>query len=149
MSLVKKHNKPKIRDKNLRNKSLFRDFIIEKKHPCIMAQSVFTQDNVDFHTYQNFGSRETAQKIMADLKTYLKKFDFGSNDFFTFIAIFEGEQGFSETDFETKLWEQLQFLHDEDDVPWNSEVSKNPESDDFSFSLAGEAFYIVGMHPNS
>src|SRR5690606_27133649 len=31
----------------------------------------------------------------------------------------------------------------------DAEVDSDPESDHFSFSLGGKAFYIIGMHPNS
>jgi FPC/CPF motif-containing protein YcgG len=43
----------------------------------------------------------------------------------------------------------LQSLHNADDTEWDSNVSKNPNDPDFSFSLKGKAFYVIGMHPKS
>jgi hypothetical protein len=43
----------------------------------------------------------------------------------------------------------LQFIHDSDTEPWDSRVSNNPENSNFSFSIGGRAFYVVGMHPKS
>ncbi len=62
---------------------------------------------------------------------------------------FKGRQDYSEEEFEKVLWQQLQYLHEEDDQPWDEAVSPDPESKNFSFSLGGKAFYIVGLHPNS
>ena len=131
------------------SKSQFEDFIIAKDHPCIMAQTVFSMDKVDFHEYDNFGSRETAKEILADLKKYIAAYDFESNDFLTFLVGFKGKQDYTEEEFEQVLWQQLQYLHEEDDAEWDKEVSSDPENNNFSFSLGGKAFYIVGLHPNS
>lgn len=130
-------------------KQEFENFIIEDNHPCLMAQTVFSMDHVDFHTYEDFGSKHTARKILKDLKKYIANYDFESNDFFTFIAAFKGRKDFSEEQFEQILWKQLQFLHEVDDTNWDPAVSKDPNDKDFSFSLGGKAFYMVGLHPNS
>src|SRR5690606_5656432 len=68
---------------------------------------------------------------------------------YSFLAVFKGRQNYSETEFEQLLWQQLQYLHEADEYPWDGEVAKDPESPEFSFSLGGKAFYMVGMHPNS
>lgn len=130
-------------------RSEFENFIIAKDHPCIMAQTVFSMDKVDFHEYENFGSRETAKAILADLKKYIAAYNFETNDFLTFIAAFKGEQNYTEEEFEKTLWEQLQHLHEIDDTSWDEAVSSDPEDKNFSFSLGGKAFYMVGLHPNS
>lgn len=127
----------------------FREFILDWDHPCIMAQTVFSMEQVDFHSYKNFGSKETAKAILKDLKNYIENYDFESNDFQTFLVAFEGRKNYSEKEFEQKLWEQLQHLHEADDVEWDQTVNSDPEDPNFSFSLGGKAFYIVGLHPNS
>lgn len=131
------------------SKKAFDEFILEKDHPCLMAKTVFSMDQVDLHEYANFGSKETADLMLKDLRNYIEKYDFESNDFFTFLAVFKGRQDYSEEEFEQLLWQQLQYLHEADDSPWDEAVNPDPEDPNFSFSLAGKAFYIVGMHPNS
>lgn len=130
-------------------KKQFKNFVIEDNHPCLMAQTVFSMDHVDFHSYDNFGSIQTARKILIDLKKYIENYDFESNEFFTFIAAFKGRKDFTEEQFEKLLWKQLQFLHEVDDAVWDPAVNKDPEHENFSFSLGGKAFYMVGLHPNS
>lgn len=131
------------------SKKEYDDFILEKDHPCLMAQTVFSMDQVDFHEYENLGSRETAKVILKDLQKYIENYNFDSNNFLTFLAVFKGKKRYSEEEFEKLLWQQLQFLHEEDDSLWDDTVKSDPEDPDFSFSLGGKAFYIVGLHPNS
>lgn len=127
----------------------FNDFVLEKDHPCLMAQTVFSMNKVDFHVYEGFGTRKTAKLLLEDLQKYVKDYDFESNDFLTFLVAFKDTEDYTEEEFEQKLWEQLQHLHEVDDLEWDREVDPDPESPNFSFSLGGRAFYIVGMHPNS
>jgi len=130
-------------------RSDFADFIIGEDHPCVMAQSVFELDHVEVHTYSGFGSRAAALAILEGLKAYVANYDFDSNDFHTFLAVFEGEVGRDEQEFDDTLWEQLGHLHEADEQEWDTRVSQDPKDEGFSFSLAGRAFYIVGLHPNS
>lgn len=131
--------------------SWFKKWIVDENHPCVMAQTVFRMDHVDFHEYSGFGTTESVRDILADLENYINGYDFSNkHQFFTFIAAFPGEgNDLSESEFENKLWRQLQFLHDLDNRPWDPRVSKDPDNSNFSFSLKGRAFYVVGLHPNS
>ncbi|WP_300434956.1 guanitoxin biosynthesis heme-dependent pre-guanitoxin N-hydroxylase GntA [Christiangramia sp.] len=130
-------------------KKEFENFVLKHDHPCIMAQTVFSMDKVVLKTYEDFGSIETAKKLIVDLETYVSNYDFGSNDFQTFLAVFPDSPEYSEIQFEKILWKQLQNLHNIDKKEWDPEVSKDTENKNFSFSLGGKAFYIVGLHPNA
>ena len=131
------------------NEDRFRKFIIDEDHPCIMSKTIFSSKNYQLQTYKGLGSKTAAKKIVADLKNYLDGYDFSTNDFFSFLAVFEDASDYSETAFEALLWEQLQHIHNIDHKNWDSAVSNNPKDKTFSFSILGTAFYIVGMHPNS
>lgn len=127
----------------------FEHFILQKEHPCLMAQTVFSMKQVSLHTYSNLGSVDSACQILRDLTAYIENYDFNSNDFFAFVAVFKGRKEYTEKEFESALWQQLTLINSMDDRPWDPEVSKDPESNKFSFSIAGKAFYVVGMHPGS
>ncbi|HKJ47448.1 MAG TPA: guanitoxin biosynthesis heme-dependent pre-guanitoxin N-hydroxylase GntA [Christiangramia sp.] len=135
--------------KNAKIRREFEKFILNEDHPCIMAKTVFSMDQVEMRSYQDFGSLATARKIIGDLQEYIASYDFESNDFKTFLAVFPDSPKYSEIGFEKVLWNQLENLHEVDDVDWDPEVSSDPESEHFSFSIAGKAFYIVGMHPGA
>ncbi|MCG2420480.1 YqcI/YcgG family protein [Aequorivita sp. F47161] len=127
----------------------FRNFILEDNHPCIMANTVFQMDKFYLHSYEKLGSKKTAQALREDLKDYISNYDFDSKDFESFIAVFPEEEVINEIEFENLLWRQLQFLHEEDTDVWDSTVSKDPEDPNFSFSIGGKAFYVVGLHPKA
>jgi len=129
--------------------SELRDFIITQKHPCLMANSVFVMENYHLKIYDNITSDKIVYPILIDIENYLSKYDFKSKKFESLIICFKNNTFDSELQFENALWTFLQKLHDADDVPWDSNVSKNPNDANFSFSIKGKAFYIVGMHPNS
>lgn len=130
-------------------KKSFKEFIINKNHPCVMARSLFTNDDVEIHSFAELGSKKTAEELLKAIEQYLLRYNFEDKKFETLIAVFPNEEIISELEFEEKMWKQLQLLHNIDSHPWDSEVSSNPEDSKFSFSIAGKAFYIIGMHPKS
>lgn len=127
----------------------YRKFILEREHPCIMAKSVIKMNHHSLHEYGGMHDPAALKKLLADLEAYLQSYDSNSNKFQSFLASFPAESFDSEIDFEKNLWQTLQQLHELDDQPWDPAVSSDPESADFSFSLKGTAFYVVGMHPKS
>lgn len=125
----------------------FREFIVDQDHPCVMAKSVFMNDEVRLRNYRTLGSIETAEKLICDLRRFIKNYSFVNRQFKTFIACFTEQEIASEMHYEELLWRQLRLIKQCDKQPWDPTVDANPESENFSFSIAGKAFYIVGMHP--
>ncbi len=130
-------------------RTAFKQYVLESFHPCVMAQGMFKQNKVDFHVYFEFGSKKTAKDILGDVKKYLRTYDFTARNFKTFMAVFDDAGVTSEKIFEEKLWQQLQHIHELDDEPWDPTVSHDPEHKNFSFSIGGKAFYVVGLNPYS
>lgn len=114
-----------------------------------MANTVFQMDKYQLNVYEVLGSRKTADALMTDLKNYIAHYDFESKDFESFIAVFPEAEVVSEIEFENLLWRQLQFLHDMDNSLWDPTVSDDPNNPNFSFSIGGKAFYVVGLHPQA
>ena len=130
-------------------RAAFDRFILENDHPCLMAQTVFRMDQVVYNFYDTLNCAAHTEQILEDLDRYLNRYSFDDRKFYTFLAVFKHQAPTSEAEFERQLWQQLQTLHDADECPWDPSVSSDPQSGDFSFSLRGKAFYIVGLHPNS
>ncbi|QAA81091.1 YqcI/YcgG family protein [Aequorivita sp. H23M31] len=127
----------------------FKEFIIDKKHPCVMANTVFAMGDYDLKVYDKLGTKGSAKELLEDIKNYLSDYNFSDNKFKTLIAVFPEADVASEIEFENLLWRQLQFVHDIDNVEWDHRVSQDPENNNFSFSIGGRAFYVIGMHPKS
>ncbi|MEP6631484.1 MAG: guanitoxin biosynthesis heme-dependent pre-guanitoxin N-hydroxylase GntA [Lapillicoccus sp.] len=116
--------------------------------PCLGARSVFRQENATIRVYDQLATDAATDTLLADLRTFAGSVD-PAGGFASFIAIFRGPVSRSEKDFERLLWEQLRRLHAADDSDWNDEVSDDPQNQHFAFSLAGTAFFVVGLHPGA
>jgi len=127
----------------------YRDFILKRKHPCVMAKTVFSLDKYHLKVYDSMTSEAFIPPILSDIEAYLDQYNFDSNEFESLIVCFKNDNFRTELEFEKALWQFLQKLHDADDSEWDQNVSADPESPDFSFSLKGKAFYIIGLHPES
>jgi len=127
----------------------YKNFILKKKHPCVMAKTLFMMDNYHLKIYSQFNDYKSAENLLSDLEDFVSQYDFDSNVFESFLAVFPNTNFTSEIEFEKELWSLLNKLHEIDDYPWDPTVSDNPEASNFSFSLKGKAFYIIGLHPES
>jgi len=127
----------------------YKDFILNKQHPCIMAKTLFKMDKYQLNVYKNMSGVNVLTKLVEDISQYLEQYDFRGNSFESFIAVFPNEHFADEISFEKSLWNTLQTIHDLDDCEWDERTSDDPENPNFSFSVGGRAFYIIGMHPKS
>jgi FPC/CPF motif-containing protein YcgG len=126
---------------------MIREFILDD-HPCVMAQSLVADDNLTIRNYQKMDFSIT-RDLTYHLKEYINSIEDDSKKFQTFIATFEDDNFETELEFENALWKLLYNLHKEDSQAWDKNTSPDTASSKFSFSLLGNSFYIVGMHPNS
>lgn len=91
-------------------------------------------------------------RILPALTTTVAKYRADRAIFRTMVVVYEGPDDLSETEFEQHLWARAQSLSDKD--AWvgyrpDPSVSADPDDPHFSLSFAGEAFFVVGLHPNA
>lgn len=139
--------------KNERIRNSYTDLnekIANAGYPCVGAKAAINTNQYRLGFYNLMASETTTQDLSVDLKKYLQEAVESESDYLTFIAYFTDEIR-SESEFEQKLWEQLQKLHDLEGRKdnWDPAVSSDPEADNFSFSFGGTAFFIVGLHPKA
>jgi hypothetical protein len=103
-----------------------------------------------YHAGLIFDKRNDRQ-LLSKLYRFIEEYKPSSNCFYSFVALFDRKGIENERDFERGLWAKLQSLHEADShtYDWDSSVSRDPHSEDFSFSLGGEAFFIIGLNPHS
>ena len=136
----------------------FAEHIQEDRFPCVVAKSILNRSSYRMGIYDSLASMDTALAVCHDLYEFSHEFKKAQHSremvkarFTSFIAVFRHPHIDSELKFEQLLWQQLQAMHGIDAryFNWDGTVSKEPDSPDFSFSLGGRAFFVVGMHPNS
>lgn len=122
-------------------------FALSPDYPCTMAASTVRLDHLAVHTYDEFGPA-AAGALARDLAAFAAEPE-PERGFRSFAAVFGGDAPPDEAAFEARLWETLAALHAHDGDAWDPAVSADPDSPAFSFSFAGRAFYVIGMHPNA
>jgi FPC/CPF motif-containing protein YcgG len=126
----------------------FEAFVNDPAFSCLGARAALHGGAYRFGAYGRMGSDEATEALARDLAAFAR--DDGAGEFATFVAAFVDVAPGDERGFEARLWAQLQALHAVDPGPgWDAAVSDDPADPGFSFSFAGRAFFIVGLHPES
>ena len=128
----------------------FRAFVAAEAFPCVGAKSALNRNGYRFGAYDSLLDPKTSEGLARDLVAFTHERDMLAGDFSTFVSVFRDRDAIdSEAGFEAALWGQLQRLHDLDSVShaWDPAVSSDPSDPHFSFSIAGTAFFVVGLHP--
>jgi FPC/CPF motif-containing protein YcgG len=129
--------------------SALRAVILDPEFPCVGARSAMNRGSYRFAMYDELDSDGATEALARDLATFVAEGPNIEGDYTTFIALFEGPKAIEPMDFEQLLWGQLRRLHEVDASPWDPSVSRDPDEPTFSFSFAGQAFFVVGLSPTS
>jgi FPC/CPF motif-containing protein YcgG len=129
----------------------FRSFVLDNRFPCLGARAALQRGSYRFGAYQRLNDESVTHGLMRDLYAFVAERAGLGETFTTFIAVFRDRVPGGELGFESALWSQLQKLHtlDRQLHSWDPNVSSDPADPHFSFSLAGHAFFVVGMHPKA
>ena len=129
----------------------FRSFVRDDRFPCLGARASFNRDTYRFGAYDRLDDEAVSQGLMRDLYAFVTERASTGEGFATFVAVFRDQVPGGEIGFECALWSQLRRLAalDREFHEWDSRVSDDPADPNFSFSIAGNAFFIVGMHPEA
>lgn len=121
----------------------------DELYPCNAAKGVLARANMEVCVVSNMTSDEAARAVQSRLTTFGKRGD--EDGLISFVVAFEDQPVGCEHHYDSLLWGFLQRLHDVDAPlsPWDERVSRNPDSPEFSFSVGGEAYYLIGLNPCS
>lgn len=126
------------------------EFISDPGFPCVGAKSALNKDRVRFASYRALGNAADAADLCARLHAFSEEFPDPGNVPVSFVVTFE-EQVADEAAFEAALWHHLQVMHEHDRTrfAWDATVANDPSQADFSLSIGGRAFFVVGLHPTA
>lgn len=134
------------RHRNADAERTFRAVVGAPDYPCLGARSVLRQGRAEIHGYADLGTTAAARELLDDLTHFAASIDVTAG-FASFVAVFLRDAGRDEEQFERLLWRQLQEIHDIDGAPPDPAVSSDPTHPNFAFSVAGTAFFVIGLHP--
>lgn len=126
----------------------FQAYVQSPQFPCVGARSALNRGTARFQLYAGLGQGGEVKRLCADLEKFSAEFPQPGEDPTTFVAMFNDTVQ-CEAQFEQLMWQHLQDVHEHDrqHYGWDTRVSNDPASDNFSFSVAGRAFFVVGLSP--
>lgn len=129
--------------------SQFKASVMSPQFPCSGAKTAFSQETYRYGIFKILGSQEAAISIIKAISCFIEERKTMGGEFNTFIASFTETSAADQSQFTDLLWKQLQLIHNHDTQDWDLRVSSDPSSPEFSFSIAGTAFFVIGMHATS
>lgn len=132
-------------------KARFAAVVGDSAFPCLGAKAAFNAGSYLLSVYDRLASDSSSEALAFDLEDFTQSEMCTTNPYATFVAIFRNPLATDEEGFERLLWAQLQKLHrlDATTHKWDPSVVSDPSHPRFSFSLAGRALYVIGMHDRS
>ena len=120
--------------------------------PCVGAKSAAATGMLRFVEARDLTSAWNDVAIHDALLEWAYEYRDDPSGLRSLAVQFEGPRDLSEEQFEAAMWERLQSLADKD--AWRGQrydpaVSADPDDPKFSLSFGGEAFFVVGLHPNA
>lgn len=131
--------------------SNYLDLIGNKEFPCVAAKAALGRNQIKCFVAHNLMCPANDAEILNFLYEFIDCYRNSDELYHSAAIIFKGPTEISEEMFDTILWKRLQALSDLDaaNYPYDNRVDMDPKSENFSFSLKGEAFFIIGLSPES
>lgn len=129
----------------------FKSFIEHASFPCVAAKAALQKKNMSIFAAGHIACPRKDVEILNFIYEFIDSYRSAETPFHTACVIFPETGEITEEMFERFMWMRLQALSDADagKYPYDKRVSEDPNSDQFSFSLKEEAFFIIGLNPKS
>ncbi len=130
----------------------FKAWIRSDDYPCLGAKSALARGQMNVAVANDIHSSADDTNILAALSGTAESYREDTALFRSHVVVFEAATNLTEIEFETALWRRLQSLTDRDVRRGNTHdtrVSCDARDPHFSLSFGGEAFYVIGLHPNA
>lgn len=130
----------------------FRDFVKHAAFPCVGAKAALSRGTMTIQTARDIRSGWDDMAIYPALFGLAERYRKDPQLFQTLVILFARSGEMDEREYEGHLWNRIQSLSDKD--VWlgqkvDPRVSPDPDDPHFSLSFAGEAFFVVGLHPQA
>lgn len=128
----------------------FEEFVSAESFPCLGAKSALSRGHLVYRIENDLRWGPNAFTVDS-IQGISQKYNSDSPLFQSIVVLFRQPEVLTEMAFESYLWRYLQRMHniDVDRYEWDPQVGRNPDAADFSFSIGGRAYYVVGLHPGA
>ena len=130
----------------------FEDFIQDKAFPCVGAKAALVRGALEAETLGDLRSNADDFALWLALSDFAKRLKPGNMVVQSCAVLFPDTPELTEMQFERALWDRLQGLHYIDTQMgqrWSGGTSDDPSTNNFSLSVGGESFFVIGLHPGA
>lgn len=130
----------------------FADFVKSQTFPCVGAKSALGRGTLKVVSCRSIASAWDDVRMHDIAREWAEAYSRQPGLFRSLAFVFEGPCDLSEEAFEQLLWDRLQSMSSKDEwrgIRPDRRVSDDPDDPHFSLSFGGQAFFVVGLHPNA
>lgn len=120
--------------------------------PCVGAKSALARGSLKTLVCYSLASGWDDVRIHRELMDWADGYNADPAGLRSLAVVFAGPDDLDEASFEELMWERIQSFADKDHwlgQRYDHRVSADPADPHFSLSFGGEAFFVVGLHPNA
>lgn len=120
--------------------------------PCVGAKSALARGSLKTLVCHSLASGWDDVRIHRELMDWADGYNADPAGLRSLAVVFAGPDDLDEASFEELMWERIQSFADKDHwlgQRYDHRVSADPADPHFSLSFGGEAFFVVGLHPNA
>jgi uncharacterized protein len=131
---------------------LLHQHITHTMFPCVGAKAALAKGTMEVLGARDIESSWDDMRIHERLRCFAARYRAEPTLFRSFAVVFSGPEGLTEEQFERAIWQRIQSLSDKDvwlGQSWDERVNRDPADPHFSLSFGGEAFFVVGLHPQA
>lgn len=126
--------------------------IADPEFPCVGAKSAMARGTLKTLVCHSLASGWDDVRIHRELMDWAEAYRAEGTGFRSLAVVFAQPLDLDEQAFEKLMWQRIQSFADKDHwlgQPYDHRVSADPDDPHFSLSFGGEAFFVVGLHPNA
>lgn len=126
--------------------------IADAAFPCVGAKSAMARGTLKVLACHGLDSSWDDLIIHQALMDWAAEYRSDPEGLRSLAVTFDGPGDIDEARFEHLMWQRIQSFADKDawlGHPYDHRVSADPSDPHFSLSFGGEAFFVVGLHPNA
>jgi uncharacterized protein len=128
------------------------DRVADENFPCVGAKSALARGTLKVIACHSLCSGWDDLRIHNEMLLWANSYRTSPDGLRSLAVVFEGPLDLDELAFEKAMWSRIQSFSDKDHwlgLPYDHRVSPDPDDPHFSLSFGGEAFFVIGLHPNA
>jgi hypothetical protein len=129
----------------------YKEFLDDKNFPCIGAKAALAKNHIKCVVLSHMACPAQDTEALQFIYSFVDGYRSSSDMYHSAAVIFKEPMNIDENTFDQLLWQRLNALSalDKKVFQHDTRVDSDPASARYSFSLKGEAFFIVGLHAAS